>query len=238
MRCPIVLVSFVRLALESAPHSCGQHAGLVPVPGRSQRITRRSTLGHEPPKPAAQPVAEHKPFISADQDIPEFTLKAILFGSIFGILFGASTVYLALKAGLTVSASIPIAVLSISVLRVFGRGDDPREQHRADDRLGRGVGRGGCRLHDPGAPVPLAGRQRRGVLPVLQIMMLAAVRRDPRRALHGAAAARADRRRARHAPLSRGHRLRGRPDRRREGRPAWRGSVFGGRGASPPSTRR
>lgn len=79
-------------------------------------------MGHAAPKvePKAVP-AEHKPFISADQDIPEFTPKAIIFGSIFGILFGASTVYLALKAGLTVSASIPIAVLSISVLRLFGR---------------------------------------------------------------------------------------------------------------------
>src|SRR5262249_2102098 len=47
--------------------------------------------------------------------------KAIIFGAIFGIVFGASTVYLALKAGLTVSASIPIAVLSISALRLFGR---------------------------------------------------------------------------------------------------------------------
>jgi putative OPT family oligopeptide transporter len=79
-------------------------------------------LGHEPTKPAsAKPAGEHKPFIPADQDIPEFTPKAIVFGAIFGILFGASTVYLALKAGLTVSASIPIAVLSISVLRLFGR---------------------------------------------------------------------------------------------------------------------
>jgi len=80
-------------------------------------------LGHatnEPPPPPAQPLA-HQPFVPAAQNIPEFTLKAVIFGSIFGILFGASTVYLALKAGLTVSASIPIAVLSISVLRYFGR---------------------------------------------------------------------------------------------------------------------
>ena len=47
----------------------------------------------------------------------EFTFKAIIMGSIFGILFGASTVYLALKAGLTVSASIPIAVLAITIGR-------------------------------------------------------------------------------------------------------------------------
>ena len=47
----------------------------------------------------------------------EFTWKAILMGSFFGILFGAATVYLALKAGLTVSASIPIAVLAITIGR-------------------------------------------------------------------------------------------------------------------------
>jgi len=60
-----------------------------------------------------------KPYISATDSVPEFTLKAILLGAVFGIIFGASTVYLALKAGLTVSASIPIAVLAISLGRKF-----------------------------------------------------------------------------------------------------------------------
>ncbi|MBI5432836.1 MAG: oligopeptide transporter, OPT family [Planctomycetes bacterium] len=79
-------------------------------------------MGHAPqPESAPAPVAAHKPYVAAEQIIPEFTVKAVVFGSLFGILFGASTVYLALKAGLTVSASIPIAVLSISVLRYFGR---------------------------------------------------------------------------------------------------------------------
>ncbi len=64
---------------------------------------------------------EFQPYISADRtDIAEFTPKAIVIGVIFGIIFGASTVYLALKAGLTVSASIPIAVLAISVLKRLG----------------------------------------------------------------------------------------------------------------------
>jgi putative OPT family oligopeptide transporter len=53
--------------------------------------------------------------------MPEFTLRAVLFGAFFGIMFGAVTVYVGLRAGLTVSASIPIAVLSISLLRAFGR---------------------------------------------------------------------------------------------------------------------
>src|SRR5690606_18385548 len=58
-----------------------------------------------------------QPYVPASSNIPEFTLKAIVAGSIFGIIFGAATVYLALTAGLTVTASIPIAVLSISLLR-------------------------------------------------------------------------------------------------------------------------
>src|SRR5262245_26831083 len=51
----------------------------------------------------------------------EFSVKAIILGALFGVIFGASTVYLALKAGLTVSASIPIAVLAIAVFKRFGR---------------------------------------------------------------------------------------------------------------------
>src|ERR1043165_10121763 len=58
-----------------------------------------------------------QPFVAPEVQMKEFTLKALLMGSIFGILFGAATVYLALKAGLTVSASIPIAVLAISLGR-------------------------------------------------------------------------------------------------------------------------
>jgi putative OPT family oligopeptide transporter len=67
------------------------------------------------------PPGEFKPYISASADLPEFTFKAVLFGAIFGIIFGAVTVYVGLRAGLTVSASIPIAVLSISLLRAFGK---------------------------------------------------------------------------------------------------------------------
>jgi len=60
---------------------------------------------------------EFKPYIPAGQTIPEFTPRAVVAGALFGILFGAATVYLALKAGLTVSASIPIAVIAISLGR-------------------------------------------------------------------------------------------------------------------------
>jgi OPT family oligopeptide transporter len=63
---------------------------------------------------------EFKPYIPDDSQVAEFTPKAVIFGAFFGVLFGASTVYLALRAGLTVSASIPIAVVAISLLKRFG----------------------------------------------------------------------------------------------------------------------
>src|SRR3954447_10493092 len=61
-----------------------------------------------------------QPYVPATQSPAEFTLKAVVIGALFGLLFGASTVYLGLRAGLTVSASIPIAVLAISVLKRLG----------------------------------------------------------------------------------------------------------------------
>lgn len=62
-----------------------------------------------------------KTYISPKDFIPEFTLKAIILGAVFGIIFGAATVYLGLKVGLTVSASIPIAVLAISIFSKIGK---------------------------------------------------------------------------------------------------------------------
>src|SRR5215470_11773867 len=60
-----------------------------------------------------------KPFVGPETRMAEFTFKSVVTGAIFGIIFGAATVYLALKAGLTVSASIPIAVLSILLGKLF-----------------------------------------------------------------------------------------------------------------------
>ena len=62
-----------------------------------------------------------KPFVPATESRPELTIRALLLGAFFGVVFGAVTVYVGLKAGLTVAASIPISVLSISILRAFGR---------------------------------------------------------------------------------------------------------------------
>src|SRR6266581_663833 len=66
---------------------------------------------------AQETVPEFRPYVPSDQEIPEFTAKAV----IFGIIFGAATVYLALRAGLTVSASVPIAVLAIAVFKKLGK---------------------------------------------------------------------------------------------------------------------
>ena len=60
-----------------------------------------------------------QPFVSPETNMKELTVKSILLGCLFGIIFGAANVYLALKAGLTVSASIPIAVIAITLGRRF-----------------------------------------------------------------------------------------------------------------------
>ncbi|MCA6438412.1 MAG: OPT/YSL family transporter [Chitinophagaceae bacterium] len=67
----------------------------------------------------SQTQKQFKPFIAPESNIAELTVKSILMGSLFGVIFGAATVYLALKAGLTVSASIPIAVIAITLGRKF-----------------------------------------------------------------------------------------------------------------------
>src|SRR2546428_9508 len=90
-------------ALEKAPESKAPHtatADRVPV-------TAEETA--------------HQPFIPADQDIPELTPVPLIVGALLGILFGASSMYLVLKVGLTVSASIPVAVLSITIFRAFSK---------------------------------------------------------------------------------------------------------------------
>ena len=64
---------------------------------------------------------EHRPYIPAAASMPEMTLRAVLVGTILGIIFGASSLYLVLKVGLTVSASIPVAVISITLFRLLSK---------------------------------------------------------------------------------------------------------------------
>ncbi len=65
--------------------------------------------------------SDFKPYVPDDASVAEFTPRAVFLGMVFGVIFGAVTVYVGLRAGLTVSASIPIAVLSISLLRALGK---------------------------------------------------------------------------------------------------------------------
>src|ERR1051325_5486652 len=77
-------------------------------------------MTHPKPPTTTHVEADHfKPYIAPETKLKEFSLRAVIMGCIFGILFGAATVYLALKAGLTVSASIPIAVIAITLGRRF-----------------------------------------------------------------------------------------------------------------------
>jgi putative OPT family oligopeptide transporter len=85
-------------------------------------------LAHGSPPVAEDrvPVAEvhaphaHTPYVSPDKSPTEMTLRALVLGSVLGVVFAASSVYLAIKVGLTVSASIPVAVLSIAIFRALG----------------------------------------------------------------------------------------------------------------------
>jgi putative OPT family oligopeptide transporter len=67
------------------------------------------------------PLGEFRTYLPAETKVAEFSWRAIILGIFAGLFFGAVTVYVGLRAGLTVSASIPIAVLSISILRAFGK---------------------------------------------------------------------------------------------------------------------
>ncbi len=61
----------------------------------------------------------YDPFVPADESPAEFTIKAVGFGILFGIIFGAANAYLGLRAGLTISTSIPVAVMTVAVFRAL-----------------------------------------------------------------------------------------------------------------------
>lgn len=63
------------------------------------------------------PSAKHEPFIAPETSMLEFTARAVITGAVLGMIFGASSLYLVLKVGLTVSASIPVAVISLALFR-------------------------------------------------------------------------------------------------------------------------
>jgi len=75
-------------------------------------------VGFKPDNPY---LAEFKPFIPPEVVLPELTIIPLIVGTLLGIVFGASSLYLVLKVGLTVSASIPVAVISITVFKMLAK---------------------------------------------------------------------------------------------------------------------
>ncbi|MCZ6765985.1 MAG: oligopeptide transporter, OPT family [bacterium] len=73
------------------------------------------------PPEAYEPIPgdQYRPYVGTEENVNEFTVKAIVLGVIFGILFGWANTYIGLKVGLTVSTSIPIAVMTVAVLRAM-----------------------------------------------------------------------------------------------------------------------
>lgn len=74
-------------------------------------------------------IGEFKPFVSADRVVPEFTAISIIIGVFLAVLFGAANAYLGLKVGMTVSASIPAAVISMGIIRVILKRDSILENN-------------------------------------------------------------------------------------------------------------
>src|SRR6059036_113905 len=73
------------------------------------------------PEPQAPPAAGFEPYIPSDARLRELTWLPLVVGTALGAIFGASSLYLVLKVGLTVSASIPVAVLSITIFRIASK---------------------------------------------------------------------------------------------------------------------
>ena len=87
---------------------------------------------------------EFKPYVPADSTMREFTLRALLLGLVMCVVLGAANAYLGLRAGMTIAATYPAAVIGMAVLR-HDEGLAPRGELRPDRRLDRRVGGGRAR---------------------------------------------------------------------------------------------
>src|SRR6056297_3632162 len=67
------------------------------------------------------PGDEYSPYVPKTETMSELTIKSLIYGSIFGILFGMANAYLGLRSGLTISTAIPLAVLTVAVAKIFQR---------------------------------------------------------------------------------------------------------------------
>src|SRR3954465_1115472 len=75
----------------------------------------------EPPSGPSLTASAHQPYVPDAVRMPELTWSGVILGALLGIVFGASSLYLVLRVGMTVSASIPVAVLSITLFRAASK---------------------------------------------------------------------------------------------------------------------
>ena len=178
----------------------------------------------------------HQPYVPDGEEMPELTWSAVLLGAVLGIIFGASSLYLVLKVGMTVSASIPVAVLSITLFRAFSRAFGTRRATILENNIVQTTGSAGESIAF-GVGVTMPALMILGY--DMELTACHARRRARRPARHpddDPAAPGVHRQAARDADLPRGDRLRQGADRRRAGRaraPRRSSSASG----SPSSTR-
>ena len=84
-----------------------------------------------------------KPYVSADKVLPEFTVSSILIGIILAIVFGAANAYLGLRVGMTVSASIPAAVIGMGVYKLIGGFSSKKEETILESNMVQTIGSAG-----------------------------------------------------------------------------------------------
>ena len=166
----------------------------------------------EPRSTTTAAVPEFKPYIPDSATIPEFTPRAVILGMLFGIIFGAVTVYVGLRAGPDRLRLDPDRGPLDQPAAGPGPGDHPREQHRPDHGIGGRGGGGRRHLHPARAHLPGLPARVLAHLPALPH------RRVAGRAVHDPAAPPAHGQGARQPAVPGGRGLRRRPDRRREGR--------------------
>ena len=103
-----------------------------------------TTTPNEVAETSASPPGEHdEPYIPAATTLPELTLRSVLVGTLLGVVFGASSLYLVLKVGLTVSASIPVAVISITLFRLLAKAGIARDATILENNIVQTAGSAG-----------------------------------------------------------------------------------------------
>ncbi len=89
--------------------------------GKEQAVSPSRGLDSKAYRPL-KPGEQYEPYVGAQENIAEFTFKSIGLGIIFGVIFGAANAYLGLRAGLTISTSIPVAVMAVAVFKILAKG--------------------------------------------------------------------------------------------------------------------